>query len=119
MIPARIGPSLTIALNCAAAAGGNIAADIKAKAASDGYTIMMGTIRTHAVNYSLYSKLPYHPVRDFTSIALAGENPNALDVHPRVAANTIQELIASTLARPGVLNFGSSGRVPRSISRVD
>jgi tripartite-type tricarboxylate transporter receptor subunit TctC len=70
---------------------------------------MMGTVHTHAVNYSLYSKLPYHPVRDFTSIALARESPNALNMHPRVAANTIQELIAPTLARPSVLNFGSSG----------
>ncbi|MGZ5171518.1 MAG: Bug family tripartite tricarboxylate transporter substrate binding protein, partial [Burkholderiales bacterium] len=47
-------------------AGGNIAADLTAKSAPDGYTLMMGTIGTHAINYSLYSKLPYHPVRDFT-----------------------------------------------------
>ncbi len=81
-------------------AGGNLAADINARAASDGYMVMTGTIRTHAVNYSRYSKLPYHPVRDLTSIALAGENPNALDVYPRVAANTMKELIAPTWRGP-------------------
>ena len=90
-------------------AGGNIAADLTAKSAPDGYTIMMATIGTHAINYSLYSKLPFHPIRDFTPIALVGESPNALVINPRVPANSIKELIALAKASPGKLNYGSSG----------
>jgi tripartite-type tricarboxylate transporter receptor subunit TctC len=90
-------------------AGGNIAADLTAKSAPDGYTLMMGTIGTHAINYSLYSKLPYHPVRDFTPIALVGESPNVLVTSPRVQANTVKELIALAKSKPGQLNYGSSG----------
>jgi len=90
-------------------AGGNIAAELTAKSAPDGYTIMMGTIGTHAINYSLYSKLPFHPIRDFTPIALVGESPNVLVINPRVPANSIKELIALAKSRPGQLNYGSSG----------
>jgi tripartite-type tricarboxylate transporter receptor subunit TctC len=90
-------------------AGGNIAAELTAKSAPDGYTIMMGTIGTHAINYSLYSKLPFHPIRDFTPIALVGESPNVLVLNPHVPANSIKELIALAKARPGQLNYGSSG----------
>ena len=90
-------------------AGGNIAAEMTAKSAPDGYTIMMATIGTHAINYSLYSKLPFHPIRDFTPIALVGESPNALVINTRVPANSIKELIALAKARPGQLNYGSSG----------
>jgi tripartite-type tricarboxylate transporter receptor subunit TctC len=80
-----------------------------AKSAPDGYTLMMGTIGTHAINYSLYSKLPYHPIRDFTPIALVGDSPNVLVINPKVPANSIQELIALAKAHPGQLNYGSSG----------
>jgi tripartite-type tricarboxylate transporter receptor subunit TctC len=90
-------------------AGGNIAADLTAKSAPDGYTLMMGTIGTHAINYSLYSKLPYHPLRDFTPIALVGESPNVLVTTPRVQAHTVKEFIALAKAKPGQLNYGSSG----------
>jgi tripartite-type tricarboxylate transporter receptor subunit TctC len=90
-------------------AGGNIAAEITAKAAPDGYTIMMATIGTHAINHSLYSKLPFHPVRDFTPIALVGESPNVLVTTNRIAANSVKELIAIAKAKPGQLNYASSG----------
>ena len=90
-------------------AGGNIAAEVTAKSVADGHTVMMGTIGTHAINYSLYSKLPYHPVRDFTPIALVGESPNVLVTTPRVPANSVKEFIALAKAKPGVLNYGSSG----------
>ncbi len=75
-------------------AGGNIAAELTAKSAPDGYTVMMGTIGTHAINYSLYSKLPYHPQRDFAPVALVGESPNILVINPYVPAKSIRELIA-------------------------
>src|SRR5258706_4448028 len=90
-------------------AGGNIAAELTAKSPADGYSIMMGTVGTHAINLALYSKLPYHPQRDFTPIALVGENPNILVINPYVPARSIKELIALGKAKPGKLNYGSSG----------
>ena len=90
-------------------AGGNIAAELTAKSTPDGYSIMMGTVGTHAINLSLYSKLAYHPQRDFTPIALVGENPNILVINPYVPAKSIKELIALGKAKPGQLNYGSSG----------
>jgi tripartite-type tricarboxylate transporter receptor subunit TctC len=90
-------------------AGGNIAAEVTAKASPDGHTVMMATIGTHAINYSLYSKLGFHPVRDFTPIAFVGESPNMLVTTNRIAATTVKELIALAKAKPGQLNYGSSG----------
>jgi tripartite-type tricarboxylate transporter receptor subunit TctC len=103
----RLGQSLVI--DNRGGAAGNIAADLTAKSAPDGYTIMMATIGTHAINYSLYSKLPFHPIRDFTPVALVGESPNALVTTPKMQANTVKELIALAKAKPGQLNYGSSG----------
>ena len=90
-------------------AGGNIAAEMTASATPDGHTIMMATIGTHAINYSLYSKLPFHPQRDFTPVGLVAESPNALVINPKVQATSIQELIALAKSKPGGLNYGSSG----------
>jgi len=103
----KLGQSLVI--DNRGGAGGNIAAELTAKSPADGYTIMMGTIGTHAINASLYSKLPYDPVKDFTPIALVGESPNVLVLNPRVPANSIKELIALAKSKPGLLNYGSSG----------
>jgi len=90
-------------------AGGNIAAELTARATPDGHTIMMATIGTHAINYSLYSKLSFHPQRDFTPVGLVAESPNALVINPKVQATSIQELIALAKSKPGGLNYGSSG----------
>jgi tripartite-type tricarboxylate transporter receptor subunit TctC len=103
----KLGQSLVI--DNRGGAGGNIAAELCAKSTPDGYTIMMGTIGTHAINHSLYSKLNYHPQRDFTPIALVGESPNALVTHPKMQANSVKDLIALAKANPGKLNYGSSG----------
>ena len=103
----RLGQSLVI--DNRGGAGGNIAAELTAKSAPDGYTVMMGTVGTHAINHSLYAKPSFDPIRDFTPIALVGESPNALVINPRVPANSIQQLIALGKARPGQLNYGSSG----------
>ena len=103
----KLGQSLVI--DNRGGAGGNIAAELCAKSAPDGYTIMMGTIGTQAINYSLYSKLSYHPLRDFAPIGLVGESPNALVTHPKVPASSVKELIALAKANPGKLNYGSSG----------
>lgn len=90
-------------------AGGNIAAEITAHAAPDGYTIMMATIGTHAINAALYSKLPYDPVRNFTAIGMTATSPNTLVLHGGVPAKSVKELIALVKAKPGGYNFGSTG----------
>jgi tripartite-type tricarboxylate transporter receptor subunit TctC len=90
-------------------AGGNIAADAVAKAPPDGYTLVMGSIGTHAVNVSLFSKLPYDPVRDFAPVLLAVDAEGLLAVHPSVPARNLQELIALARANPGGLSYASAG----------
>jgi tripartite-type tricarboxylate transporter receptor subunit TctC len=86
-----------------------IAAEAVAKSAPDGYTLMMGHIGTHAINVSLFSKLPYDPVKDFAPVSLLVSVPNVLLVHPSVPANSVQELVALAKAHPGTLNFASPG----------
>jgi tripartite-type tricarboxylate transporter receptor subunit TctC len=90
-------------------AGGNIGADLVAKSPADGYTLVMGTIGTHAVNVSLFSKLPYDPVKDFAPVALVVEADGLLVLHPSVPAKTVKELIALARARPGQLVYASAG----------
>ena len=90
-------------------AGGNIGSELVAKAAPDGYTLEMGTVGTHAINASLYSKMPYDHVRDFAPVILVAGVPNVLVVNPGLPVNSVQELIAYAKANPGKLNFASSG----------
>jgi len=90
-------------------AGGAVGAEFTAKAAPDGYTIMGGTISTHAINASLYTKLPYDPVKDFAPITLIARVPNMLVVNPAVPAKDVKELIALLKATPGKYTFASSG----------
>jgi tripartite-type tricarboxylate transporter receptor subunit TctC len=110
-----IGEKLSIALGQPVVvenkpgAGGGIGADFTAKAAPDGYTIMGGTISTHAINASLYSKLPYDPVKDFVPITLIARIPNLLVVNPDIPAKNVAELIALLKANPGKYSFASSG----------
>jgi tripartite-type tricarboxylate transporter receptor subunit TctC len=88
-------------------AGGNIGADIVAKAAPDGYTIVMGAVATHAINPTLYKSIPYDPVRDFTPITQVASTPNVLVVHPSVPAASVRELVQHAKGNPGKLSFGS------------
>ena len=90
-------------------AGGSVGATQTAKAAPDGYTIMGGTISTHAINASLYKQLPYDPVKDFVPITLIARVPNLLVVNPEVPAKSVKELIALLKANPGKYTFASSG----------
>jgi tripartite-type tricarboxylate transporter receptor subunit TctC len=90
-------------------AGGNIAAEAVAKSPPDGYTMVMGSIGTHALNVSLFSKLPFDPVRDFAAVVLALEAEGLLVVHPSVTAQNVPDLIALLRAQPGKLSFASAG----------
>ena len=90
-------------------AAGNIGADLVAKAAPDGYTMLMGTVGTHAINPGLYPKMPYDHVRDFVPVILVAGVPNVLEINPSIPVNSVQELIAYAKANPGKLNFASSG----------
>ena len=90
-------------------AGGNIGADLVAKAAPDGYTIGIGSIGTHAVNVTLFSRMPYDAVNDFSPIVHLLEAEGLLVVHPSVPATSVPELIAYARANPGRLTFASAG----------
>ena len=90
-------------------AGGGVGADFTAKAAPDGYTIMGGTISTHAINASLYSNLPYDPIKDFAAITMIARVPNLLVINPAIPAKNVSELIALMKANPGKYTFASSG----------
>jgi len=90
-------------------AGGNIGADLVAKAPPDGYTLLMATVSTHAINPGLYKKMPYDPVKDFAPVGQVGVTPCVLAVHPSLPVNGVQELIALLKANPGKYSYGSSG----------
>lgn len=92
-----------------AGGGANIGAALVARANPDGYTLLMGSAATHAINVSLYKKLSYDPIKDFAPISLVAEVPNVLVVNPSVPVHSVKELIAYAKANPGRLNFGSSG----------
>jgi tripartite-type tricarboxylate transporter receptor subunit TctC len=89
-------------------AGGSLAMEAVAKAAPDGYTLLLGTPGL-ATNSSLYPNLPFDPLTDFSPISLIGAVPNVLIAHPSLPANSVQELIALAKAQPGKLNYASSG----------
>ena len=90
-------------------AGGVLGSVIAKQAAADGYTILLGTSAGMVLNPLLMSKLPYDPHRDFAPVSLVIVNPQLLVVHPGLAARNIREFIALAKAKPGQLNFGSSG----------
>lgn len=89
-------------------AGGNISAEIAAKAAPDGYTIFQGNV-AHAISASLYAKLNYDLVKDFSPVTQLASTPFVLLVNPSLPAGSVKELIALAKAKPGQLNYGSSG----------
>jgi len=90
-------------------AGGSIGADNVAKAAPDGYTLLMGTVGTNAINGSLYQKLSYDQVKDFTPIALVASAPVAIVVNPNEQIKSLQDLVRMAKARPDFIQFGTAG----------
>jgi tripartite-type tricarboxylate transporter receptor subunit TctC len=90
-------------------AGGNIGAEVVAKAPPDGYTLFLATIGTMTINPSLYKKMPFDTLRDFAAISQLTSMPQLLVVHPSVPVKTVKELISYAKSRPGQLNFASGG----------
>ena len=114
VLAAAVKDSLgTVVVENRAGAGGNLGADLVAKAAPDGQTLVMGAVATHAINPWLYRKMPYDALRDFTPLTLVAQVPNVLVMNAETAArlkiNTLADLVAYAKAHPGRLNYGSGG----------
>ena len=96
-----------------AGAGGNLGAEIVAKAPNDGYTLLMGTVGTHGINRALYNKLPYDPIKDFVPITVVAGVPNVMIMNADMAKahniNSVSDFMAYAKANPGKLNMASSG----------
>jgi tripartite-type tricarboxylate transporter receptor subunit TctC len=90
-------------------AGGGIGSEAVARAAPDGYTVLMGTIGTHSINPAVYQKINYDPIADFSPIIQFGAAPNVLVVHPSLPVKNVKDLIAYIRANPGKVNYASSG----------
>jgi tripartite-type tricarboxylate transporter receptor subunit TctC len=90
-------------------AGGNLGADLVAKSPPDGYTMLMATVSTHAINPGLYKRIPYDPVKDFEPIGQVGVTPTLLGVNPSLPVKNVTELVAFLKANPGKYSYGSSG----------
>jgi tripartite-type tricarboxylate transporter receptor subunit TctC len=109
-------------------AGGIVGSEVVAKAPPDGYTLLLGTVGTHAFNLALYSKLPYHPVKDFVPITQVAQMPHVAVVSPAIPARSMMEFVDYARARPGALNVASAGvgtsmhlayELMRSVTHID
>ena len=111
LVTLKAGPALgtSFIIENKPGAGGGMGTDYTAKAPPDGYTIQGGTISSHAINVSLYSKLPYDPIKHFQPITMIGSMPNILVVRADSPHRTVQDVIAAAKAKPGTVNFASSG----------
>ncbi|MEJ5991680.1 tripartite tricarboxylate transporter substrate binding protein [Ramlibacter sp. PS3R-8] len=111
LVTPKVGTALgtTFVIENRAGAGGSMGSDYTAKAAPDGYTIQGGTISSHAINVSLYSKLAYDPIKNFQPITMIGSMPNILVVRADSPYKSVQDVIAAAKAKPGTINYASSG----------
>jgi tripartite-type tricarboxylate transporter receptor subunit TctC len=112
VLAAQLQTSLkqTVVVDNRAGAGGVIGADSVAKAPADGYTLLLGTIATHAINPALLPKMPYNAAKDFAPVMLLGSISNVLLVGPDQPFKSVKELIAAAKAKPGSLQFASAGQ---------
>ena len=111
LIAERMGASWKqpVVVENRAGAGGNVGSDVVAKAPPDGYTLIMGVTGSHAINISLYSNMPYDPIKDFEPISQVAVVPNVVVVHPSVKAATLREFIALAKVQPGKFDYASLG----------
>ncbi len=125
-LTAELGQSVVV--DNRAGAGGNIGGQAAAKATPDGHTLFMGTVGTHAINASLYKKMPFDPVKDFAPLTRVANVPNLLVANPAQPYKSVKDLIAYAKANPGKVNFGSagngssihlSGELFKSLAKVD
>jgi tripartite-type tricarboxylate transporter receptor subunit TctC len=110
-IGAKVGEGLgqPVVIDNRPGAGTIIGTEATAKSAPDGYTFMLGTVSSHAINPALNPKLPFDPVKDFTPVSLVASIPFAMIVHPSVPAKSVQEFVALAKSKPGQLNYSSAG----------
>ncbi|QDL38110.1 Bug family tripartite tricarboxylate transporter substrate binding protein [Rhodoferax sediminis] len=111
LIGQKLGAALgtTIVIENRGGAGGSVGSEVAARAAPDGYTLLGGTISSHAINVSLYPKLGYDPVKSFTPIILIGSNPVVLIVRKDSPFKTLQDVLAAARAKPGTISSASAG----------
>ncbi len=111
-IAARLQVALkqTVVVDNKAGAGGVLGADSVAKAAPDGYTVLLGTIATHAINPALMPRMPYRADRDFAPVILLGKISNVLLIGPGAQARTVKDIVAAAKAKPGDITFASAGQ---------
>jgi tripartite-type tricarboxylate transporter receptor subunit TctC len=111
MLAERMGPLLgqTVTVENRGGAGGTLGADLVAKAAPDGYTLLMGTVSTHGASPAIYKKIPYDPVKDFQPVTNVMSVPSVFVVHPKVPTRTMREFIALAKSAPGRHTYASPG----------
>ena len=111
MVAQKLGETLgqNVVVENRGGASGNIGTEIAARAAPDGYTVLMGNVAPNAINVSLFRNLPFDPVDDFAPVSLVASTPNILVVHPSTPARTVKDVIALAKKNPGTLNFASAG----------
>lgn len=130
LVAPRVADSLRqqIVVDNRGGAHGNIASELVARAEPDGHTLLLGTISMLAINPGLYKKLPFDPVGDFAPITILVSLSNVVVIHPSVAANSINDLIALAKAKPGFLSYATSGagspghlagEVLKTLARID
>src|SRR5881409_2097723 len=110
MVAQKLGETLgqSVLVENRGGASGNIGTELAARAAPDGYTILMGNVAPNAINVSLFKNLRFDPVADFAPVSLVASTPNILVVHASTPARTVREVIALAKANPGTLNFASA-----------
>jgi len=111
LVTSKAGPALgtTFVIENKPGTGGSMGTEFTSRAAPDGYTIQGGTISSHAINVSLYAKLPYDPVKNFQPITMIGSMPNVLVVRADSPFKSVQDVVAAVKSKPGTINYASSG----------